>query len=150
MAIQAGQYLRPARLNTRAVRASRAGVLSLTSGTITPIPFDTEDFDNASMFAPTSTSIFLPVAGLWGFSAYGGFASNATGIRRLLVELGSTGAFPTIDERNAVTGDVTHITVSGSHVAAAGEALRLNAHQTSGGALNLLAGAYFTAWLIES
>ncbi|MEU7771218.1 hypothetical protein AB0C44_07820 [Micromonospora taraxaci] len=112
--------------------------------------FDAEDWDNAAMFSATSSNISLPVAGLWGFAAFGAFASNATGLRRLLVDVNSTGSYPTINSRPAVSGDNTHITVSGSHVATAGDALQLFAHQTSGGALNLLAGSYFTAWLIES
>lgn len=150
MAITAGQKLTSARLTTKTSRARRSTALSLTSGTITPITFDVDDFDNASIFGPPSTALTLPTAGLWGFAAYGGFQSNATGLRRLLVEIGSTGTYPTIDERNAVAGDVTHITCSGSYVASAGDILRLSAHQTSGIALNLLANAYFTVWLIES
>ncbi|MCZ7376554.1 hypothetical protein [Micromonospora sp. WMMC250] len=150
MAIQTGDYLTPARLNTRSVRARRSTSLSLTSGSITVVPFDAEDWDNASMFSATSSTISLSVAGLWGFAAFGAFASNGTGLRRLLVDVNSTSSYPTINSRPAVSGDNTHITVSGSHVATAGDALQLFAHQTSGGALNLLAGSYFTAWLIES
>ncbi|MEU7677886.1 hypothetical protein AB0C42_24100 [Micromonospora taraxaci] len=151
MAILSGQRLPPTRLNTRTVRIRRTTTLSLATGTITPITFDLEDFDNAAMFSPPAAVLTLPVAGLWGFLAYGGIASNATGHRRLLVELGPTGSYPTIDQRPAVSGDDTHITLSGSHSASSpGEQLRLAAQQNSGGALLLRAGAYFTAWLIES
>ncbi|MEH0841628.1 hypothetical protein V6U81_04420 [Micromonospora sp. CPCC 205711] len=150
MAITAGQKLTSARLTTQACRARRSTTLSLTSGTITPITFDVDSFDNSSIFGPPSTALTLPTAGLWGILAYGGFASNATGLRRLLVEIGSTGTYPTIDERMAVSGDATHITLAGTYVASAGDILRLAAHQTSGGALNLLADAYFSVWLIES
>lgn len=150
MAILSGQRLTPVRLNTRVVRARRTTALSLTSGTITAVTFDAEDWDNAAMFAATSAVITLPAAGLWGFMALGAFASNVTGMRRLMVDPNGSGTYPTIDSRPAVSGDNTHVTVSGSHIAAAGDVLRLHAHQTSGVALNLLAGAYFTAWLIES
>ncbi|MEV1331116.1 hypothetical protein AB0J20_16240 [Micromonospora costi] len=151
MAIQSGNRLTPTRLNTRGVRARRAAAQTLTTGTLTAISWDTEDWDNASMFSGSSTSITLPVAGLWGVLAYAGFTSNATGQRRLLLEEGSSGVYPTIDSRPAVSGDATHVTMSGSYVAAtAGVTIRIRAHQTSGGNLDVLAGAYFTAWLIES
>ncbi|MET7867989.1 hypothetical protein [Micromonospora taraxaci] len=151
MGIQTGDYLTPARLNTRSVRARRTTTLSLTSGSVTAVPFDAEDWDNAAMFSATSSNISLPVAGLWGFAGFGAIQSNATGLRRLLVDVNSSGTFsPAVNSRPPVSGDNTHITISGSHVATAGDTLQLCAHQTSGGALNLLANAYFTVWLIES
>ncbi len=150
MGIQSGDWLYPVRLNTRSTRARRTTNLSLTSGSVTVVSFDTEDWDNSAMFPGSSSVIILPVAGLWGFTAAGAFASNGTGLRRLLVDVNGGGTYPTIDSRPAVSGDNTAVTLSGSHVAAAGDALQLFAHQTSGGALNLLAGVYFAAWLIES
>ncbi|MDG4809946.1 hypothetical protein O7634_24610 [Micromonospora sp. WMMD1120] len=149
MGIQTGNYLTPQRLNTRSVRARRTNTLSLSSGAVTAISFDAEDFDNSSMFAATSTIITLPIGGLWGFAAGGVFASNGTGLRRLLVDVNGSGTYPWIDSRSAVSGDNTAITLSDTHVAAAGDQLQLFAHQNSGGALNLLAGVRFSAWLIE-
>ncbi|WP_433232418.1 hypothetical protein ACQP2H_10565 [Micromonospora sp. CA-248260] len=150
MAITAGQKLTASRLNIRTVRARRTTTLSLTSGTLTAVTLDTSDFDNSSMFTPGGSLITLPIAGVWGFQVYGSFASNATGQRRFLMEIGTTGVYTGIDSRPAVSGDVTHITLSGSYVASAGDQLRVVAHQTSGGALNLLAGLYITAWYVAS
>ncbi|MEK8107400.1 hypothetical protein NKG94_23785 [Micromonospora sp. M12] len=113
------------------------------------ITFDTEDFDNSSMFSASSTILNLPIAGLWGFAAAGAFASNGTGLRRLLVDVNGSGTYPTIDSRPAVTGDNTAVTLSDTIVAAAGDQLQLFGHQTSGGNLNLIAGTRFSAWLIE-
>ncbi|GLZ62884.1 hypothetical protein [Micromonospora sp. NBRC 107095] len=149
MAIQSGQILTPARLNKRSVRVRRTTSLSLTTGAVTVVSWDVEEFDNSDMFSGPSTVITLPVAGLWGFVASGSFASNATGLRRLLVDVNSTTTFPTIDARTAVSGDNTAITLSGTHLAAAGDQLRVHAHQTSGGTL-AFQGGYFSAWLIES
>ncbi|MDG4762377.1 hypothetical protein [Micromonospora sp. WMMD710] len=150
MSVHTGDYLTPARLNTRSVRARRSTTLSLTSGTITGVTFDTEDWDNAAMFAPSSTVITLPVAGLWAFAAFGAFTSNATGLRRLLIDVNATSTYPYIDSRPAVSGDNTHVTLTDTHVAAAGDTLQLFAHQTSGSTFNLLANCRLAAWLIES
>ncbi|MEU1602691.1 hypothetical protein [Micromonospora matsumotoense] len=150
MAITAGQKLTASRLNIRTCRARRTTILSLTTGTLTPVSFDVNDFDNSSLFTAGGTLITLPVAGHWGFSAYGGFASNATGQRRVLVEIGTSGVYPGRDARPAVSGDLTHATCSGSYVASAGDQLRMVVHQTSGGALNLAADAYFSVWYIAS
>lgn len=150
MAILSGQRLTPVRLNTRSARARRTTTQSLATGSVTVVTFDSETWDNAVMFSAPSTVITLPVAGLWGFAAGGTFTSNGTGLRRLLVDVNASGTYPWIDSRPAVTGDNTAITLSDTHVAAAGDQLQLFGHQTSGGALNMLAGTRFSAWLIES
>ncbi|MFG1898700.1 hypothetical protein ACGFIP_32300 [Micromonospora zamorensis] len=148
MGIQSGNFLYPVRLNTRAVRLSRSTPQPLTSGTITPITWDTEDFDNSLIVGSPSAAIVLPEAGLWAFVAFVAFQSNSTGLRRLLLDPNLSGTYPSIDSRPAVSGDNTHITISDTYLAAAGDTLRLNAHQNAGVSLNALAGAHFTAWLI--
>lgn len=148
MAIQSGQRLTPVRLNARALRLSRTTTQPLTSGAITPITWDTEDYDNSSIVTSPSALITLPEAGLWAFLGFVAIQSNGTGYRRLLMDPNLSATYPTIDARAAVSGDNTAITISGTYVAAAGDQLRLNAQQNSGGSLNVLAGAYLALWLI--
>jgi len=150
MAILSGQRLTPPRLNTRGVRVRRTTTQSLASGSLTAITWDTEDFDSSTIAGPPTTAVTLSSSGLWGFIAYASFASNGTGYRRLMIDPNALASYPTIDARTAVSGDGTSITFSGTYWGASGDVLRLHAHQNSGGALNLLAGAYFACWLIES
>ncbi|WP_431728572.1 hypothetical protein [Verrucosispora sp. TAA-831] len=150
MPIYAGQDLGPGNLNTLAARASRSTTQSAASGALTAVNFNIEDYDNANMFAPTSTNMTLPVAGLWAFAGYAAVATNATGYRRLLIEVGVTGTYVTIDQRPAVAGDNTHMSIAGTYLANAGDQLRLIVQQNSGAALNITAGASLSAWLIIS
>lgn len=150
MSVQSGQRITPARINKRAIRFRRTVTQLLGSGSFVPIQWDAEDFDNTLIGFPPTTSIALPGVGLWGFAGYAGVQSNANGNRRLLLEIGSSGVYPTIDQRQAVNGDATHMTISGTHVSTGGDVLRLNVQQNSGINLNLLADATFSVWLIES
>lgn len=142
--VPADAFVRPS------MRAHRTTTLALPSGSIVPITFDTEDFDiPGGIFTAGGSIITLPIAGLWGVAVYGGTAINAVGFRRFLIEQGTSGVYPIIDQRPAVTADNTHVTATGTYKAAAGDTLRIDANQNSGGSVNLLIGATVSVWLIQ-
>lgn len=102
----------------------------IVTATPTAITFDTEVFDNASMFTASSDTITLTRAGIYLIEAYIAIESNATGYRRILIEHAS--AFPLIDARPAVNGDATHMTASGIVSATAASTVRVLVEHTSG------------------
>jgi hypothetical protein len=117
---------RPCCLVTRSV--AQTGIVT---GTPTAITFDTEVFDNASMFTASSDTITVMRAGIYAIHGYVAIESNATGYRRPLIEAPS-GLFVTIDARPAVNGDATHMTITAMTSLTVGQTVKLYVDQTSG------------------
>lgn len=115
--------------------AARVAVLSLTTATLTNIPFDTEIADTLNMFAPTSTAITIQDAGIYLVLGWCHIASNSTGMRSL--ELYQNGA-PVIDESgNAPSTFDARFSLSQLFVCSPGDSFGLVVYQNSGGNLNL-------------
>lgn len=126
-----------------ACAVTRSTAQSIPNSAITYITFDTELVDTTgSMFTASSTTITVPETGIYMVSGYSGLAINATGYRRLLLD--QNGSFVVIDQRTAVTGDNTHMTINTLLVCTAGDAIKLAADQNSGGALNTAGTPRFT------
>lgn len=104
----------------------------IVTATPTAIVFDTEQFDNAGMFSPSSSTITIKRAGNYLVSAYCGIESNATGYRRLLLEQNGSGNYTVIDQRMAVSGDATHMTIEEVIKCALNDTLKVFVDQTSG------------------
>ena len=60
----------------------RVATQTIATGTFTPISFDTEDWDQGSLFAPTSTTLNLP-AGTWAIHGRIQWAGSGVGERIL-------------------------------------------------------------------
>lgn len=69
--------------------ARQAAGFSLVSSANTDIPLDTEVYDSASMFAPTSALITIPAGGngLYQLNGWLFYPANNTGFRRLAVSV---------------------------------------------------------------
>lgn len=122
---------------------------SLTTGVATGLAFDTERFDTDGFHSTSVNTNRLTIpAGLGGKYLVGGgirYASNATGWRQLALRLnGDNAKFIATDVRGANPTDVTDITISTVLELAVGDYVELMAAQTSGGNLNVLAGAMFS------
>lgn len=131
---------------TLSLIASRVANLSVGSalGTETPVPLDTETWDNYGIFAPTASDIVVPYMGVYRFVGRGRFATNATGIR--------IGTFYV----NAVATNQEQVLIPNASVSTtvdvvidlllnAGDAVYFAVKQNSGAALNLTA-----AWVSMS
>jgi hypothetical protein len=125
-------------------RASRAAVQTLTTATLTSISFDTEDVDTDGMFALGSpTQIFAVQPGLYLIQGTVGYAANNTGARsaRLLQNASLIAGIDSITNGAVITTIETAFAV---RYLAAGDALTLQAYQTSGGNLNTAAPTTLT------
>ena len=110
------------------------------SGTWYRTPFDTENSDAYGMHASNAATIVAPEPGLYVWQANCGFASNATGLRALMVRKNSgnsaTGGTGLSHQQiNALSSAATTMGASGIVYMAAGDYLDMWTQQTSGGAL---------------
>jgi hypothetical protein len=130
-----GQKVRAVDLNGPACIVTRSTAQTgIVTATPTVITFDTEAFDNASMFTTSlPTEITITRAGNYTVSAYAGIESNATGYRRLLIEQNGGSNYVVIDERPAVNGDATHMTIGTFLSCQVNDKLKLFIEQSSGG-----------------
>lgn len=122
---------------------------TLTSGTEATVVFNQERWDNGDLHSTSANTgrLTAPITGLFLFGTHLAIASNATGRRyvglRVTFAAGGS-AFVAFDERAAVNGDDTYISLSTSYQLAAGDYVEVRAFQNSGGALNVLAGGNFS------
>lgn len=129
-----GQRVRASQLNAPACIVTRSTAQTgIVTATPTAITFDTEAFDNAGMFTAPGTTITITRAGNYDIFGYCAIESNATGYRRLLIEQNGGGSYVVIDQRPAVSGDATHMTIGTMLPCALGDTLKLFVDQTSGG-----------------
>lgn len=124
-----------------AVRVTRAGALAaVPNNTPTPVPFTAEVFDTDNMWsALTPDRITFNTAGVYQFGANWIWPSNTTGQRfGFWVYVPIVGpAVSLIDETvQTTTGDLRRKLDYQWHFAA-GDYIRLDVAQTSGGALNM-------------
>jgi hypothetical protein len=134
--------------NPPACVLSNSANISVASGAITPVTFNTEQVDTDSMHSTVSNTgrITFNTAGLYTLTGNVQFASNATGFRGLFFYKNGdyTVAGRIASEfRGANNGDVTEISLSRVFKFAVADYVELIAYQTSGVALNVLvAGAF--------
>jgi hypothetical protein len=118
--------------------AKRVAVQSLTSAAPNTYSFDTEEFDNAGMFAPTSTSITVPTTAVWSIGGWQEIAANTSGMRSL--EIALNGSTLLLSEAQPPPSSFSsRIAIYGEYYAAAGSTFTLIGFQNSGGALNATA-----------
>jgi hypothetical protein len=128
-----------------ACQISRTTNQSLADSTDTYISFPIENLDVGGWFPGSGTTVTVPAGavpsgattiGLW-MTGSAKFATNSTGTRRIEIHINGTSiGGQTVP---GISGDNTTVYISGElGVVAAGDTIKLNAIQTSGGALNVL------------
>lgn len=92
----------------------------------------------------TSTSLVVPETGVYQVTGGVRFASNATGMRQVVVTVGGTSTLAAVDI-GANPTDVTIVTVSDLLSLTASDGLGIKVAQTSGGNLNVETSGTFIA-----
>lgn len=133
---------------TLSLVASRAANLSVGSalGTETPVPLDTETWDNYGIFTATASDIVVPYTGVYRFIGRGRFATNATGIRigTFYVNAAATNQEEVMPANASVA---TSVGLAIDLLLNAGDAVYFAVKQNSGGPLNLT-GAWVSMSLV--
>lgn len=121
--------------------ARRAAAQTITTATLTPIQFDTEDADLGDMvdLGANNTRITAPVAGLYQFSAYLEFSNaSSSGTRGLYVKLNGT-TYPVTQRSDGTQGLIFGQTAALHLVLAATDYVELVAYHTRGSNLDVVA-----------
>jgi hypothetical protein len=121
------------------VKVTGTGTDSLTTATWAAVSFDTDISDTSGMHSTSSnaTNIYIKEIGNYIFTAAVEFAANATGTRDLRLLLNGTAEAGTSSISAHPTG-VTFVQISMPiYISTAGQNVRLEARQSSGGALNV-------------
>jgi hypothetical protein len=122
-------------------RLTHSVAQSIANATQTVLTWDTEREDNDGMHtAGAPTLITFVTAGLYAIGTIGRWASNATGYRFLEMELLPSGGGVVslgADSRPAVNGSITMQSAHDFYRFAVGDAIRVQATQTSGGPLDV-------------
>lgn len=140
------------RLNTRSsavaelqspprCRAWQNAAQSIPNTTATAVLLDTEDIDTEAIHstAVNTSRMTIVTAGRYRCIGQVAWANNATGYRG--IQLWKTGAQRAFQRQQAVAAGVGNITqITEEILCTPGDYIELFAEQTSGGALNLLAG----------
>jgi len=124
-------------------RVRNSGNELLTTGVVAELTFDSERYDTDAYHstAVNTTRLTVP-AGLDGIYSLAGaveFAANATGVRLLRIRLNGATIIANIVQNAAGGGNTTPITIATLYQLAVGDFVELQAFQTSGGNLNVLA-----------
>lgn len=113
--------------------------ISVANATLTALTFNNERYDTDTYHSTSSNTSRLtaPAPGLYRISGVVRFAANATGDRRVAIQLnGST--IIAYNIVNAVSGGgVTILTISTDYQLTTSDYVELMAYQASGGALNV-------------
>lgn len=152
----AGSVLTAAQLNTAGtnitnlvtpatVSVYNTGNQSLTTGTITRLSWTTSKWDTDTMKgAGTVTGISINTTGIYMITAFQVFDTNATGVRELLLDIGTAATTTSIIggvHTPVGDGNYGNVTLSVMASLTAGNTIQLFGYQTSGGALNVLGSA---------
>lgn len=125
--------------NPPAAAAYRTTNLTIGNGALTDVTLTTEEFDNTSMFAPTSTIITTPLFGLYAVTGSAQFTANATGGRQIVL-LKNGVQVPGAGCEVPTSGGTftTRLTLATTVQCAVSDQLKLQVLQTSGGNLDIL------------
>lgn len=120
---------------------------TLTTGVVTTVIYNNNRYDIGGL--SNANGFTLIKAGYYRFGGAVRYAANSTGQRVLYLVV--SGVLVAIDSRAAVTGNPTDMTIETEYLCAAGDTVRMQAYQDSGGNLNLTsAGSYSQEfWISE-
>lgn len=143
------QRLNPVMPNARVYNNA---AITLTTGTAAFLTFNSEHWDEGALHSTGGNTgrLTAPITGLYLVGGAVDFASNATGYRQLAVRINGA-TFIVADERPAVNGAATQITVETVYRFVAGEYAELRALQNSGGNLDVSAAGNFSPefWMVR-
>jgi hypothetical protein len=125
-------------------RVYNSANISLTSGVVTAMTFDTETIDDGGMHSTSvnTSRITVPSDGA-GWYSIGGcvrFAANTTGYREIKITLNGTLDLEIMRVPNSGATDDVRVSIHTEYPLAVGDYVELYATQNSGGALNALGG----------
>lgn len=147
------QRLNPVMPNARVYNNA---AITLTTGTAAFLTFNSEHWDEGNLHSTGGNTgrLTVPITGLYLVGGAVDFASNATGYRQLAIRVTAIGGgttFIVADERPAVNGAATQITVETMYRFVAGEYAELRALQNSGGNLDVSAAGNFSPefWMVR-
>ena len=139
-----------------ACRVGKSVAQSINNNTTTAITFDTETgsdlYDNDALHSISASTSRITVTrkGIWHIGAFILFDQSATGLRD--VTLRANGATTVAIQRQNATSSATitnYVTVNADMYLDDGEYVEALGLQTSGGALDILAGCKFWAHLVS-
>ena len=137
---------------TLGCRVRDASSQSISDSTVTPVDFDTEDFDTDAMHdtVTNNSRITVNTAGVYAVGAHMRWATNATGNRRVQIRLNGGANLLVIDIRAAVSGTNTDQGVTTIYDFAEDDYIEVEVAQDSGGPLNILGGdTAFAFWAVR-
>ncbi len=127
-------------------RLSHSTTQSINDVTWTILAFDTEDYDFGNLHqsaANTRITIRQDGRGPYSIGAFLQFATNATGLRRAHVKKNGTIATGSQAAAAALTGNITSLVLGWRELLKPGDYLEIQAHQSSGGALNVTSAIFW-------
>jgi hypothetical protein len=128
---------------TLATKATRSTAQSIANATDAYIDFDSATYNDWGAWNASATQARLtaPVTGRYMVIGNAAFAGNATGFRRLFIEVNGTTVISSQHSHANVAATPTSINISAVQTLAIGDYVRLGARQTSGGALDVNSGS---------
>jgi hypothetical protein len=133
-----------ASINPNCAIALRSATQSITTGGAgTLVSFDTEEFDNSTMFTPTSTSITVQADGVYLITFYVEWQANATGYRTADLAINGTPSSGLME--SPATASVTcRMTATNQFLLTSGDVVTFTVLQNSGSTLTITARAAVT------
>lgn len=132
---------------------NNANISLATSGTLQALTFNSERFDNGDLHSTSANTsrLTVPVTGLYTVGGHVSIAANATGNRQLAVRLNGGTFIAAHLQPNAGAGDPAQLSIVTTYQFVAGDYCELMAMQSSGGALNAVAGGNFSPefWMVR-
>ncbi len=113
---------------------------SIANATVTALAFNSETADTDTIH-DTSTNnqrLTCKTAGIYLIVGQVAIQSNATGFRAALIRLNNGATYIAAEQRQAVNGDGTFMTVSSIYPLAVNDFVTLEVYQNSGGSLNAI------------
>ena len=127
---------------TLATKANRSTTQTIPDATDTAISFDSASYNDwGAWVVGNAARITVPVTGRYMVIANATFAGNATGFRRIGVELNGAGTIAQVHSHSNAAGTGTSLSVSGVATLSVGDYVRLIVRQNSGVALDISTGA---------
>jgi hypothetical protein len=127
-------------------RVNHGSNQSIASTTDTALAFNQERYDTDAIHdnATNNTRLTCKTAGIYIISGHVAFAANATGQRAISIRLGGVDYIATQNNHGPNGADTLTMSVTTQYELAVGDYVELMVYQTSGGALNVLAGAKYS------
>lgn len=121
----------------------QGAAVSTTSGVVTTIPWDTEDFTDG---IPFSAGVFtIPATGYYQVNARATFDANATGPRNIRAVVAGSASTAGIFQGTPMAGSGTSVALSRLLKLTAGDTVTIQVSQTSGGTLTITANTGYNS-----